>query len=58
MIHTTALAYLLFFTNRGRVYRIRAHEIPRKARTAKGVLAQAVLPTGAGRADRGPGGHA
>ncbi|MDE0288054.1 MAG: DNA gyrase subunit A [bacterium] len=44
VIHTTALAYLLFFTNRGRVYRIRAHEIPRKARTAKGVLAQAVLP--------------
>lgn len=44
VIHTTALAYLLFFTNRGRVYRIRAHEIPRKARTAKGVLAQGVLP--------------
>ena len=44
VIHTTALAYLLFFTNRGRVYRVRAHEIPRKARTAKGVLAQAVLP--------------
>ena len=44
VIHTTALAYLLFFTNRGRVCRIRAHEIPRKARTAKGVIAQAVLP--------------
>jgi len=44
VIHTTALAYLLFFTNRGRVYRIRAHQIPRKARTAKGVLAQGVLP--------------
>ena len=44
VIHTTALAYLLFFTNRGRVYRVRAHEIPQKARTAKGVLAQAVLP--------------
>lgn len=44
VIHTTALAYLLFFTNRGRVYRIRAHEIPRKSRTAKGVLVQGVLP--------------
>ena len=44
VIHTTALAYLLFFTNRGRVYRVRAHEIPRKARTARGVLAQGVLP--------------
>ena len=43
-IHTTALAYLLFFTNRGRVYRIKAHEIPRKSRTAKGVLVQGVLP--------------
>ena len=44
VIHTTAHAYLLFFTNRGRVYRIRAHEIPRQARTAKGVLVQGVLP--------------
>ena len=44
VIHTTALAYLLFFTNRGRVYRLRAHEIPVKARTAKGVLVQGVLP--------------
>ena len=44
VIHTTALAYLLFFTNRGRVYRVRAYEIPRKARTARGVLAQGVLP--------------
>lgn len=44
VIHTTAHSYLLFFTNRGRVYRIRAHEIPRKARTARGVLAHSVLP--------------
>ena len=44
LLHTTAHAYLLFFTNRGRVYRVRAHEIPRKERTAKGVLAQSVLP--------------
>ncbi len=46
VVHTTAHAYLLFFTNRGKVYRIKAHEIPRKERTAKGVLAQSVLPLG------------
>jgi DNA gyrase subunit A len=46
LVHTTAHAYLLFFTNRGKVYRIKAHEIPRKDRTAKGVLAQSVLPLG------------
>ena len=44
VLHTTAHAYLLFFTNRGRVYRVRAHEIPRKERTAKGVLAHSVMP--------------
>ena len=46
MVHTTAHAYLLFFTNKGLVHRIKAHAIPRKDRTAKGVLAQAVLPLG------------
>ena len=44
VIHTSAHAYLLIFTNRGKVYRIRAHEIPRKDRNAKGVLIQSVLP--------------
>ena len=44
LVHTTAHAYLLFFTNKGLVHRIRAHGIPRQSRTAKGVLAQAVLP--------------
>ncbi len=43
VIHTTAHAYLLFFTNRGRVYRVKAHEIPRKDRTAKGVMAHSVI---------------
>jgi DNA gyrase subunit A len=43
-LHTTAHAFLLFFTNRGKVYRIKAHGIPRKDRTAKGVLVQSVLP--------------
>ncbi len=44
VLHTTAHAYLLFFTNRGKVYRIRAHQLPRKDRTSKGVLVQSVLP--------------
>ncbi len=44
MLHTTAHSYLLFFTNRGKVYRVRAHEIPRKDRTARGSLIQSVLP--------------
>ena len=44
VVHTTAHAFLLFFTNRGKVYRIKAHEIPRKDRTAKGVLGQSVMP--------------
>ena len=36
IIHTTAHAYLLLFSNRGRVFRLRGHEIPMKERTAKG----------------------
>jgi DNA gyrase subunit A len=46
LIHTTAHAYLLFFTNKGVVHRLKAHGIPRQSRTAKGVLAQSVLPLG------------
>ena len=33
---TTNHAFLLFFTNRGKVYRIKAHEVPEAGRTAKG----------------------
>jgi len=44
LLHTTAHAYLLFFSNEGRVHRIKAHQVPRQGRTAKGVLAQSVLP--------------
>jgi DNA gyrase subunit A len=36
LVHTTAHSYLLFFSNRGRVYRIRAHELPQLDRTARG----------------------
>ncbi len=46
VLHTTAHAYLLFFTNQGKVYRARAHQIPRQDRTAKGALIQSVLPMG------------
>jgi DNA gyrase subunit A len=37
LLRTTAHSYLLFFSNRGRVYRLRAHQIPMKERTARGV---------------------
>jgi DNA gyrase subunit A len=36
LLTTTAHSYLLFFSNRGKVYRLRAHEIPMKDRTARG----------------------
>ena len=36
MIQTTAHAYLLFFSNRGKVYRLKAHQIPMTSRTARG----------------------
>ncbi|MFN0091029.1 MAG: DNA gyrase subunit A [Acidimicrobiales bacterium] len=37
VLHTTAHAYLLFFSNTGRVYRLRAHEAPIRDRTAQGM---------------------
>ena len=36
IVHTTTHAYLLLFSNLGRVFRLRGHEIPIKERTAKG----------------------
>jgi DNA gyrase subunit A len=44
IISTTAHAYLLFFSTRGRVYRLRAHEIPMKERTARGTAIVNLLP--------------
>jgi DNA gyrase subunit A len=44
LLTTTAHAYLLFFSNRGRVYRLRAHEIPMKERTARGTAIVNLLP--------------
>src|SRR6185503_2377932 len=37
-------AYLLFFSNLGRVYRLKAHEIPMKERTARGTAIVNLLP--------------
>ena len=37
LLHTSAHAYLLFFTSLGKVYRLKAHEIPMASRTARGM---------------------
>jgi DNA gyrase subunit A len=44
VIFTTAHAFLLFFSNRGRVYRLRALDIPERERTAKGMPIVNLLP--------------
>jgi DNA gyrase subunit A len=44
IITTTAHQYLLFFSNRGRVYRLKAHEIPLKDRSARGTAIVNLLP--------------
>ncbi len=44
IITTSAHAYLLFFSNRGRVYRLKAHEIPMKDRAARGTAIVNLLP--------------
>ena len=36
ILNTTAHSYLLFFTNKGKVYRIKAYEVPSMGRTARG----------------------
>ncbi len=36
LLMTTTHHYLMFFTNRGRVYRLKAYEIPEAGRTARG----------------------
>jgi DNA gyrase subunit A len=44
IIHTSAHAYLLFFSNLGKVYRLKAHEVPMKERTARGTAIVNLLP--------------
>jgi DNA gyrase subunit A len=46
LLTTTMHSYLLFFSNRGRVYRLRAHEIPMKERTARGTAIVNLLALG------------
>jgi DNA gyrase subunit A len=48
IIHTSAHAYLLFFSNKGKVYRLRAFEVPVKERTARGTAIVNLLPLEAG----------
>jgi len=44
VIFTTAHAHLLFFSNLGKVYKLRALEIPERERTAKGMPIVNLLP--------------
>jgi DNA gyrase subunit A len=44
IIYTSAHAHLLFFSNRGKVYRLRAFEVPVKERTARGTPIVNLLP--------------
>ncbi len=44
VIFTTAHAHLLFFSNRGKVYRLRALDVPERERTAKGMPIVNLLP--------------
>jgi len=48
VMFTTAHAHLLFFSNRGKVYKIRANDIPERERTAKGIPIVNLLPLQAG----------
>jgi DNA gyrase subunit A len=44
VLTTTNHAFVLVFSTRGKVYRIRAHEIPEKERTARGISIRNILP--------------
>ncbi|PLS85795.1 MAG: DNA gyrase subunit A [Actinobacteria bacterium] len=41
---TTTHHYMLFFTNKGKVYRLKVHQLPRMSRTAKGRHIANLLP--------------
>ena len=53
VVHTSAHAYLLLFSNQGKVYRLRGHEIPMKDRTARGHGRGQPGAAGAERVDHG-----
>src|SRR5918996_1329529 len=44
LLTTTAHSYLLLFSTLGRVYRLKAHEIPKRDRTARGTAVVNVVP--------------
>lgn len=44
MLMTTSHHYLMFFTNMGRVYRIKAYEIPEAGRTSRGTAIINLIP--------------
>ena len=44
LLHTSAHAYLLFFSTRGKVYRLKAHQVPVASRTARGTAIINLLP--------------
>ncbi len=44
VVHTSAHAFLLLFSNQGKIYRLRGHEIPMKDRTARGTAAVNLVP--------------
>ena len=44
LMTTTAHSYLLMFSSNGRVYRLKAHEIPKRDRTARGTAVVNVVP--------------
>lgn len=48
VISTTAHSFILLFSNRGRVYRLKGHEIPMKERTARGTAIVNLLPLSPG----------
>ncbi|MEQ8841542.1 MAG: DNA gyrase subunit A [Acidimicrobiales bacterium] len=44
LIQTTAHSYLMFFSTRGRVYRLKAHQVPVASRQARGTAIVNLLP--------------
>jgi DNA gyrase subunit A len=48
VVHTTTHSFLLLFSNQGRVYRLRAYEVPMKERTARGTAVVNLLPLSPG----------
>ena len=48
LLMTTTHHYLMFFTNRGKVYRLKTYEIPEAGRTARGTAIVNLLQLGAG----------